>query len=574
MIQPATRRRFLYLLSLASTGGLLAACSQAAPPAAPTAAPQAANSPAASAASPAAASPVASPAVAAPVSPSAAPSVAPAVVASAAPASSSAPAAAGQPGGTLRTTLGAEPGTLDPARSNTLFDADVHDSLYEGLFSNRVYDPITGALADSWNTPDGKTWTIKLKQGVQFHDGTEVTSDAVKFSIDRIKDPATTAGAQVLGRVTQIDSMTLPDKYTVVFQLKNPSATFPLDMSDVMIVPSTFNADKPVGTGPFMFVEWVRNQHVQVKKFPNYHETGLPYLDGVLFLPTPDENQKVNLLQTGQVDVTDTIPLPRYDELNTPDSKVVVISIPTGVSPSSYFMLARTDQKPLDDPKVRQAINWATDRQAMLDINFGVGTIKSNAIPPKSWAFDSSVPSYNSRDVARAKQLLSDAGYANGFSVQLKHITSRAEYIPMGQLFQSNLADVGIKVELIPQDINTWIDDAQNHYNFQLALTGVIPGPEPDTILTQLYDPNQANGKMTFYSNDMLNSLIAQGRATVNQDDRKKIYSQAQQIIMTDLPAWAINERPILFGATPAVQGFAPDTRQHLHFHSVWLKQG
>jgi peptide/nickel transport system substrate-binding protein len=209
----------------------------------------------------------------------------------------------------------------------------------------------------------------------------------------------------------------------------------------------------------------------------------------------------------------------------------------------------------------------------MLDIDFGVGTIKSNPIPPKSWAFDPAAPSYNTRDLARAKQLLSDAGYANGFSVQLKHITSRAEYIPMGQLFQANMADVGIKVELIPQDINTWIDDAQNHYNFQLALTGVIPGPDPDAILTSLYDQGQATGKMTFYKNDNLQNLILQGRASVNQDDRKKIYSQAQQLLMTELPAWPINERPILFGATPAVQGFDPDVRQHLHFHSVWLKQ-
>jgi ABC-type transport system substrate-binding protein len=219
----------------------------------------------------------------------------------------------------------------------------------------------------------------------------------------------------VLGRVTQIDSMSVPDKYTVVFQLKNASATFPLDLADTMIVPTNFNPDKPVGTGPFMFVEWVRNQHVQVKKFSNYHEKGLPYLDGVIFLPTPDENQKVNLLQTGQVDLTDTIPLPRFQELSASGSKVVVVSIPTGVSPSSYFMLARTDQKPLDDPKVRQAINWAIDRQAMLDIDFGVGTIKSNPIPPKSWAFDAGSPSYNTRDIARAKQLLADAGHANGF---------------------------------------------------------------------------------------------------------------------------------------------------------------
>jgi ABC-type transport system substrate-binding protein len=152
-----TRRRFLYLALGMSGGGLLAACSQSAP-AAPTAAPAtAAPKPTSAPAPAAAASPAASPA--------AAPSVAPAVVASPS-AAAAAPAAAGQPGGTLRTTLGAEPGTLDPAKSNTLFDADVHDAMFEGLFSNRVYDPITGALAESWDTPDGKTWTIKLKPGI------------------------------------------------------------------------------------------------------------------------------------------------------------------------------------------------------------------------------------------------------------------------------------------------------------------------------------------------------------------------------------------------------------------------
>jgi ABC-type transport system substrate-binding protein len=175
--------------------------------------------------------------------------------------------------------------------------------------------------------------------------------------------------------------------------------------------------------------------------------------------------------------------------------------------------------------------------------------------------------------VARAKALLAEAGYPNGFSVQLKHITSRAEFTPMAQLFQANMADVGIKVELIPQEIGVWIEQAQNQYDYQIALTGVIPGPDPDAIMTSLYDQLQANGKMTFYKNDQLQKLIEQGRATVARDARKTIYAQAQDIIMTDLPAWPINERPILFGAAPAVRGFKADVRQHLHFHQTWLQK-
>lgn len=472
----------------------------------------------------------------------------------------------------MRVTLGAEPTTLDPAKTNTLFDADVHDAIFEGLISNIVYDPITGAVAESWNSPDGKTWTFKLRKGVQFHDGTEVTADAVKFSFDRIKDPATGASAQPRGRVAQILSISTPDPGTVVFVLEKPSATFPLETSDIMIVPKNFDATKPVGSGPFVFVEWVRNQRLRVQKFKNYRVPALPYLDEVVFVPTPDENQKVVLLQTGAVDMTDSVPLPRVKEL-TSGGKIVVIGIEAGVSPSSYMMILRTTVKPLDNPKVRQAINYAIDRKAMLDVTFGVGTLKSNPIPPKNWAFSAAAPSYNQRDVAKAKALLVEAGLPNGFNIQLKHITSRAEFIPIGQLFQANMADVGIKVELVPQPLAVWIEDAQNQHNFQIALTGVTPGPDPDAILTSLYDQLQANGKMSAYKNDNLQKLIEQGRATVSKEERIKIYAQAQQIIMTEMPSWPINERPILFGATPAVQGFVTDIRQHLHFNSVWLKR-
>jgi peptide/nickel transport system substrate-binding protein len=513
--------------------------------------------------------PAATSAPAAPPPPTTAPAAA---AATAAPKPSAVVAAQGTPGGTLRVTLGAEPTTMDPAKSSTLFDADVHDALFDGLFSNDIYDPITGTLAESWDTPDGKTWTIKLKKGLKFHDGQDVTSAAVKFTVDRLLDPATGASPQPKGRALQIASMSTPDPSTVVFDLKAPSATWPLELSDILIVPPNFDATKPVGTGPFMFVEWVRNQRVRVKKHPNYHMAGLPYLDEVVFLPTPDENQKIVLLQTGQVDFTDTIPLPRVKEL-TAGGAINVVGIEPGVSPSSYFMLVRTDKKPFDDPRVRQAMNYAIDRKSQLDVTFNVGTIKSNPVPPKSWAFSAAAPSYNDRDIAKAKSLLAAAGYPNGFPASLKHITSRAEFAPMAQLFQASMADVGIKIDVVPLEIGVWIEQAQNQYDYEIALTGVIPGPDPDAIMTSLYDQNQANGKMTFYKNDQLQQLIQQGRAAVDREQRKQIYAQAQTIIMTDLPAWPINERPILFGASPAVQGFKADVRQHFHFHRTWLKK-
>src|SRR5207237_4553531 len=147
--------------------------------------------------------------------------------------------------------------------------------------------------------------------------------------------------------------------------------------------------------------------------------------------------QKIVLLQTGGVEFSDTVPLPRVKEVRAM-SNVQVFSLTPGVSPSAYVMLLNHTKSPLGDTRVRQAMNYAIDRAALLDVTFGEGGVKSNLIPPNSWAFNPNPVAYNTRDVNKAKQLLQQAG-VSGLSLQLKHFTSRAEYIPMAQLFQANM---------------------------------------------------------------------------------------------------------------------------------------
>jgi peptide/nickel transport system substrate-binding protein len=542
---------------------MLEACAPAAPqPPAPTPAPAAKPTEAPKPAAPAATT-----------APAAAPTSAPKPTVAAAP-STAAPAAAGQPvpGGTLRATLGAEPTSVDPHKMNTLFDRDVADALFDALIDDDTLEGVRGALAESWDSPDAKTWTFKLRPGVKFHDGSELTAEVVKANVERAQDPATGAGGQIRPVLSQIASVTAVDRATVRFEVQEPNAAFPVDLADLKIVAKDFDAAKPVGTGPFQFVEWVRNRHVRLKKFPDYFQQGLPYLDELVFLPTPDEDQKIVLLQTGQVEFTDTIPLPRVKEVEQ-GGKIVVYGIPAGVSPSSYFMLTRSDKPPLDNPKVRQAISLAFDRKALLEVTFDVGTIKSNLVPPKHWAFNPSAPSYDARDLARARQLLGEAGHAGGFSVQLKHLTSRSEYFPMGQLFQANMAEIGIKVELLPLEIGIWVEQVLNKHEFELGLTGIIPAYDPDSIMVRYHPTRSADGKAINWNNQEYVELLARGRATVNQEERKRSYARAQEIAQEASPGFVLNERPILYGASPAVQGFRPDIRQHTHFHTVWLKR-
>jgi peptide/nickel transport system substrate-binding protein len=544
------RRAFVGRIVAFSVVPLLQACTPAAP-AAPTSAP--APKPTTAPA----------PATAAAVAPTTPPTTAPAVKPT---------VPAGQPvlGGILRSTLGAEPTSLDPHKINTLFDRDVADAMFDALIDDDTLDGIKGALADSWDSSDARVWTFKLRAGVKFHDGSPVTADVVKATFDRLQDPNTGITGSIRPTASQVEGVEAVDASTVKITLKTPSAAFPVDASNIKIIPKDFDETKPIGTGAFQFVEWVRNQRVRLKKNPDYFVKGQPYLDELVFLPTPDENQKIVLLQTGQIDFSDTIPLPRVKEVSA-GGKIVVYPIPVGVSPSSYFMPLKTDKAPLDNAKVRQAMNLAIDRKALLDVTFGVGTIKSNVLPPKHWAFNPNAMSYDNRDLARAKQLMADGGHPNGFSLQFKFITSRAEYTPMAQLFQANLAEIGVKLELLPKELGVWVDEVLNKHEFELGMTGIIPDYDPHAIMVRYHSKDSQDGQAMNWQNPEFEQMLAQGKATVSQDERKRIYFRAQELAQEGSPGFVVNERPILYGATPQVQGFRPDIRQHTHFASVWM---
>ncbi len=501
--------------------------------------------------------------------PTAAPKAAEPTKAPAAPAATKpaeAAAATGQPtpGGILRVTLGNDIKTLDPHKPAVVFDRDVLDQIFEGLVDCDLVED-RPALAEKWETTDAKSYTFYLKKGVKFHDGTDFTADAVKSSFDRVADPATAATAVPKDVRANVAEITVVDKYTVKIVLKAASAAFPSEVGEIRIVPKDFDPTKPIGTGPFQYVEWVRNQRIRIKKFADYHMKGLPYLDEVVFQPVPDEDQKISLLQTGQVDFADTIPLPRVKEIKQA-GKIVVLGIPAGVSPSSYWMDCNCNWGPLKDARVRRALNYAIDRKAILDITFGEGTLKSSLVPPKHWAFNPKALSFNERDVAKAKQLLAEAGQSGGFSVQLKQITSRAEFTTIAQLVQANLADIGVKLEIIPLEAGVFVEQVINKSDFQLGMTGVVPMYDPDPLLGKTY-------KTSGWKNEEFDKLLVQGRAEAKQEERKKIYARAQEIAQEESPAFVVNERPILYGASPKVQNFKPDLRQHTHFREVWLKK-
>jgi ABC-type transport system substrate-binding protein len=168
---------------------------------------------------------------------------------------------------------------------------------------------------------------------------------------------------------------------------------------------------------------------------------------------------------------------------------------------------------------------------------------------------------------------MAEAGFGNGFSLQLKHFTARAEFAPIAQLIAANLAELNIKVEIFALQIGIWLNQVLVERDFQIALSGIIPRHDPDIMLGEQYSTRRSSGKAINWRHELFERQIDQGRAVVNQEARKRVYLHAQLIAQWESAGFVLNERPILMGAAPSVQGFKPDVRQLIRFEEVWLKR-
>lgn len=496
------------------------------------------------------------------------PAKAPAAPATAA----AAPAAQVQRGGVLRMTLGSEPGDLDPHRTSTAMDRIVDLQVYEGLVELDEKNDPQPALATKWEQPDPKTYLFTLREGVKFHNGKALTAEDVVFTFQRAANKDI-ARPMTLNRVLDVATVEATGPMTVKVVLKRINTDFLSQIDLLWIVPKDFDPKTNVGTGPFTFGEWVRNERITLNKFAGYWKQGsdgkaLPYLDGVTFLPTPDENTKITRLQGGQVDVTDTVPLPRVAEL-LKDARFAVQQPPAGTYTSSYYVLPNLSHPPLDKVEVRQAISYAIDRKALNDAVFGFGDIRSNPIPEKMWGFSPTAPSYNQRNVAKAKELMAKAGVASA-KIKLNFTTSRAEFATMAQVIQANLAEIGITVELIPTELAAQSDITLKR-DFDLSMSGTVPDPTAYLCLDTCFAGSQAV-RSGYASPEFAKAMEAAVGASTREEARLQL-AKAQEIGMTDQPEIITNERPVLVATTKKVHGVAIVAGGLMQLRDGWKEQ-
>jgi len=481
------------------------------------------------------------------------------------------------PGGILKVGLQADPTALDPHKQSLTAIWHVIEHIYNGL--TRITTPdltIEPSLAEGWEiSDDGLSYMFVLRDGVTFHDGTPLKASDVKFTFERLVDPATAStSASELASMKRIE---VNDDRTVVITLTAPDAAFLTTLAQpaLVIYSEAFvranNNDisqVAMGTGPFKFVEYVPNTRIVLEKNPDYWEEGLPYLDGIEMTIAADDTSRTAAIVSGAVDFIEYVPLRDVDSLQQDPN----LALAGETNNNIRFIGFNLTKEPFDDPLVRQAIAAVVDREAMLGPTvFGHGTPVEALFPATFWA---ALPEEaQPPDIERAKALMEEAGHADGFSTT---ITSWSQYSFLSNaavVLQEQLRQIGIEAELNLVENATMFDQVySDNRTFDIAVTGESAFVDPNTLILPNFKTGESSN-FTSYSNEDVDALIEQGIATTDQEERTTIYQELQKILLEDLP-WINLFVANQYEAMKAnVKGYVHiPTGSNISFRTTWLE--
>jgi len=469
-------------------------------------------------------------------------------------------------GGTLTYAQESELRTLDPVASTQLVERTVFYQMYESLVTIDDKLNIKPGLATAWTTSsDGLTVTFTLRKSVKFHDGTDFDAAAAKSNFDRI------ASAAVSPRKSELASLAsteVKDPQTLVMHLKKPDATLLaqlVDRAGMMLSPAAVQkaganlglAPVGAGTGPFMFVEWKRDDHLTLKKNPSYW--GKPaYLDQITYKPIVNDDARATGLKTGDFDMIRVAAGKDIAGLKA-DSNLTFKDVPSLAF--GGIELYHGGGAFADKAKA-QAVALAMDRaQVLKNVFFDVGVVAHGPIPPGSWAFDASEKIYDKADAAKAKST------ATGFSFTLK-VTNNPDSIQEGQLIKDQLAKAGITANIQTEEFGAILTDTEGG-KFEAALVGWSGRIDPDGNMYSWFHTGGGNNQGA-YSNPQVDKLLEDARTTSDQAKRKQLYDQAQSLLVQDAAYVFINHPVAMQASRATLHGYVlyPDNMPRLA--TVW----
>lgn len=465
----------------------------------------------------------------------------------------------------------ASPATLDPYGTTDMPAAKITANVFETLVSIDENNEVVPCLAESWEIVDDLTYRFKIRQGVKFHDGSELTVDDVAFSFEM---NGQSPHAVTVNTNIDFENCKVVDENTFELKLKQPFGPMLRYLAaNVMSIVSeksyTELGDEfgthPVGTGPYKVVDWVTDDRIELTRFDDYWGDKANIKDVTVRL-IPESTTRSIEVETGGIDIGCRILASDVARLEENPN----ITVDRQETYSTNFIGMVTNQAPLDNVLVRKAINYAVDKEAIMKVVYqGIGVVGSAPMSPTLFGFNDSLPQYT-RDIEKAKELLAEAGYPDGFSITISHNEDQVRG-DICEMVQAQLAEVGINVEIETLEWGAFIERIYEGSMPMFVLGWSASTGDPDVALySSFYTGNfGAGGNMTFYSNPEVDELLIKGRVSSDQEVRKEAYLKAQEIIWDEAPCVFLQHDTEVNAYNSNLKGFNCDASCMIDFSKL-----
>ncbi len=475
-------------------------------------------------------------------------------------------------GGTMVVALPGDPDSLNAGIVTDISTSNLSGQFYSTIVRQDTEGQVQPYLAESWDiSEDGKTYTFHLFKDIKWHDGTPFTAEDIAWSLWNINKEYNGPASGLLEAVERIEAV---DDHTVVFHLKyayppllrgltyfNSSTILPkhiFEGGDPRQNPASFN---PVGTGPFVFKEYVRGSHIVLEKNPDFHLKGQPHLDRLVFQIIPNEAARALALEKGEIDYMPYYAISLSDVERLKDVGSVKITIAPRQIAGEYMGFINNRNEPLSKKEVRQALYYAINREEILEkAGFGFGRVSTGPISSEQTIFyTADVPQY-AYDPAKAEAMLDAAGYPKGpdgkrFPLRVSYDVKEGPMDDTAKLMRLHLARVGIDLKIEPLDSNAWREKSFKQWDFDITMGSFSTGPDPAIGTERLYvcrniEPLFARNA-SGYCNPTLDEIFAEAAKESDEPKRVALYHEAQKILAEDVPHLWIWDRlyPIAFNA-------------------------
>lgn len=480
-------------------------------------------------------------------------------------------------GGEIVIAQGSEAETLDAQATISAPALNIVSNVSETLV--RVSIPESGSyelepvLAESWESVDDTTWQFVLRQDVTFSNGEPFNAEVVRYSVERIQQNE----FPVLSYLTGVTEVEIVDDYTVNILTDSPQPLVPSNFNIIYMVPPEYAeevgtegfATSPIGTGPYKFVEWIRDDHALLEANEDYWGD-MPSFDSVRYVPIPEASTRTAALINGQVDFVMPLSIADIPQVESQDG----VSVGTSSSPRVMFIaLDNVQHEALSNRLVREALNYAVDKEAIVDnlLQGHAGVLQGQILTPVYFGFNPDLEAFP-YDPDRARELLAEAGYADGFSATL--LSSRARY-PMddatSEAVAGQLREVGVDVTVEALDFAVYFEGLGNPDAAPMQLKGIATN-FPDGV--PMFRHFTSDGPLSIANNPELDELWQQASETVDSEEREDLLQQVGQVIHDEALAIFLHNLHVIYGISDRVQGITVSSNDVIDLRSASIVEG